>query len=132
MVGQVSWDVTGLPIRDIYEITQQPGFHGGKTALVDYLTHNLSYPDAALNQQLEGDVIVAFTIDKDGQILDAEILQGLGLGCDEEVLRLVEDMPDWTPAKIEGKQVACRYILPVQFRMRPAMLVAAASTPDPL
>lgn len=117
--AQVAWDVKHLPASDMYEVTGLPNFPGGTSALMHYITENLEYPDDAKNRHLEGDVVVEFTIGKDGCITDSRILRGIGYGCDAEVLRLVDEMPCWSPAAIDGKSVACKYVLPVRFTQHP-------------
>ncbi|MEN9612680.1 MAG: hypothetical protein RLZZ628_3494 [Bacteroidota bacterium] len=68
---------------------------GGKTELEQYLKTNLQYPKAAREQGIQGVVIVEFLVNTDGTIQDAKIGKGIGGGCDEEAIRLVQNMPHW-------------------------------------
>ena len=63
-------------------------------------------------------MIVKFIINKEGNIINPQIVQGLGYGCDEEVIRVVKRMPRWIPGKQNGVNVSVYYTLPVQFKMR--------------
>ncbi len=70
--------------------------------MLQFIFSNLKHPDAAKEAGVKGTVVVKFTVASDGTLKDASIVEGLGHGCDEEVLRLVELMPKWLPATDEG------------------------------
>jgi len=82
---------------------EPPLFHGGREAFQKFLVDSLRYPKQAIKQGIQGTVFVTFVIDRDGTPLNVKILRGIGGGCDEEVIRLVESMPKWTPGKRGGK-----------------------------
>ncbi|MFN9110716.1 MAG: energy transducer TonB [Bacteroidota bacterium] len=82
-----------------------------------YIGKNLNYPEAAKAIAQEGKVVVQFTIGKDGKISDIIIIKKAGYGFDEEVIRLIENMPDWKPAIQNGKPVNLRYTLPIDFKL---------------
>jgi TonB family protein len=85
--------------------------------LFQYIGDNLKYPEAAKKAGVEGEVHLSFTITTDGAIVDAKILKGLGYGCDEELLRIINAMPRWSPARKAGKPAEVSYTLPVKFRL---------------
>lgn len=102
----------------VYNIVQQmPEFVGGQSALEKYLLNNLRYPAEALKNNIEGIVVVRFNIMKDGSIKDAQILRGINASCDEEALRLIQNMPKWNAGKHNGKNVHCSYTLPIKFKL---------------
>ncbi|MCC3155701.1 TonB family protein [Hymenobacter sp. 15J16-1T3B] len=94
-----------------------PAFEGGDAALVDFLRRNMRYPATALREQIEGKVFVSFTVSATGEIVDVQVLKGLGYGTDEEALRVVRKMPAWKPGVQNGHAVAVRYTLPITFRI---------------
>lgn len=101
---------------EIFTIVENtPEFPGGEKALEKYFTDNLNYPEAAKNAGISGKVMVSFVVEADGSLSDIRIMRGLGFGCDEEVIRLIRQMPDWKPGKQRGKPVKVRMILPVIF-----------------
>jgi len=83
-----------------------------------YVSENLRYPDAAIENGVEGRVIVRLLIDETGHVVDPQIAsQRLGVGCDEEALRVVKAMPLWKPATYKHRPVRYVYELPVEFRL---------------
>ncbi len=95
-----------------------PEFPGGEEALYKYLAQNIHYPEQAKKEQIQGRVFVNFVIEKDGSIADAVVKRGIGGGCDEEALRVVNAMPKWTPGKVRGENVRVNYCLPINFKLR--------------
>jgi TonB family protein len=94
-----------------------PEFPGGIKGLNRFLSRNLKYPADARNAGVQGTVRVSFLVTPAGQIENPEIVEGLSHGCNEEVIRLVNLMPPWTPGRQDGKPVTVRYSMPFQFRM---------------
>ncbi|GCD78092.1 cell envelope biogenesis protein TonB [Thermaurantimonas aggregans] len=96
----------------------KPEFPGGREALMRYLAENIKYPQIARELNIQGVVIVQFTVDKSGQIRDVEIARGIGGGCDEEALRVVKNMPAWSPGRQNNRPVNVRYALPIRFALK--------------
>ena len=99
-------------------LDEAPEFPGGSEALRNYLIENLRYPEQAKKDGVEGRVVVLFTVTEDGSILNVEVSQGIGSGCDEEAVRVVKAMPKWKPAIKDGKPAAGQYALPISFRLK--------------
>lgn len=97
------------PIEELEECSE--------VRLMQFIYSNLKYPDVAKSKKLTGNVTVKFTVEKDGKITNAKIDKGLGDGCDEEVMRLVQMMPAWVPGKHEGKTLDVDFILSVKFTL---------------
>ncbi len=99
------------------EVDKMPVPPGGMEGFTKYMIDNLKYPTLAKENKTEGMVMVTFVVLADGSVSTPEILRGIGSGCDEEALRVVANSGTWTPAKKDGKAVATRMTLPVQFKM---------------
>jgi TonB family protein len=95
----------------------RPRYPGGENELRKFLALNLRYPNDAINNNIEGEVIVSFKIDADGKVSEVTSLKSLGYGCDEEAIRVVNRMPNWEPARKGGKKVAVMYNLPIVFEL---------------
>jgi TonB family protein len=96
-------------------LDSEPQFPGGDEAKLKYISENISYPTKAKEEGIQGTVYVTFIVEKDGSITNAKILRGIGGGCDEEVIRLIEEMPNWIPAKQNDKNVRVQFNMPVKF-----------------
>lgn len=104
---------------DIYDVTDtDPEFVGGIDSLYSYLARNIQYPEQAKNEKIQGRVFVTFVIEADGNVSNAKVLRGIGGGCDEEALRVVNAMPKWKPGMLKGKPVRVQYTLPILFKLQ--------------
>jgi periplasmic protein TonB len=102
----------------IYSYVQvYPKFPGGEAAMRGFFSSNLVYTRMAREINLQGTVYVSFVVYKDGSIGGIEILRGLGAGLDEEVIRVLSEMPDWIPGNQNGKSVNVKFAIPVQFKL---------------
>ncbi len=102
----------------IHIISENPPMpEGGFEALGKYLQKSLKYPEQARRMNVEGKVFVQFVIDKDGSPSDITVLKGIGSGCDEEAVRVIKNMPKWTPGKQRGRPVKVRMSLPIVFKL---------------
>jgi protein TonB len=99
---------------DVAEV--MPQFPGGQTSLSRLISSLLVYPPLALQNKIQGTVIVGFIIDKNGRVVNPKILKSLYPACDEEALRVVRLMPNWVPAKSQGRAVSINFRIPIEFR----------------
>jgi len=90
---------------------------GGTQALYTFLAKNIKYPKTAKKKKIEGTVYVKFIVDEDGDVINPVVIKGIGGGCDEEVIRVVNLMPKWTPGEQFGKKAAVYYTLPCKFSL---------------
>ena len=103
---------------EVFKVVEvDPEFPGGVEALYKYLADNIKYPEQAKKDGVQGRVFVRFVVEADGTVAEAEVLRGIGGGCDEEALRVVNAMPKWKPGTVDGKPVRTQYNLPITFRL---------------
>ncbi len=98
-------------------VEQMPEPQGGMKAFFDYIGKNIKYPKQARRVGIEGQVVVQFVIDKDGNLRNFKIIKGIGGGCDEEALRVMRSAPAWKPGKQRGRPVMVRMSLPIVFQL---------------
>jgi periplasmic protein TonB len=103
---------------DFILVEKQPSFEGGMKAFYQYIAQHLEYPKQAIRIGREGKVFVSFVIDNDGSITQVEVLKGIGAGCDEEAVRVLQNAPKWNPGKQRGKPVKVRMQLPIIFALQ--------------
>ena len=99
-------------------VEEQPSFPGGQGALMQWLRDNIKYPVIAAENGIEGRVIVQFVVSKTGSISDVRVARGVDPSLDKEAVRVVSNMPNWTPGKQNGTTVNVRYTLPVTFKLQ--------------
>jgi protein TonB len=104
------------PIFAIVE--DMPQFPGGEGELLKFLSSSTKYPVIAQENGIQGRVICTFTINRDGSVVDAQVMRGVDPSLDKEALRVINSMPKWTPGKQRGKPVRVKYTLPVAFRLQ--------------
>ena len=97
-------------------IITQPEFRGGMAAMRKYIDDNFVYPDDAAKRSVSGKMEVEFTVEKSGDITYVGILKGLDESIDEEILRLLKNMPRWTPATKNGEPVRYKVSMPINVR----------------
>ncbi|HEY0246367.1 MAG TPA: energy transducer TonB, partial [Mucilaginibacter sp.] len=101
----------------VQTVTTPAQFPGGIDQLDDFIKKNIQYPESALKKNIEGTVLISFTITKDGYHRDYKILKGLSLDCDDEVLRVIKKSPNWQPAIDHDQAVAVQEIVSVEFKL---------------
>jgi TonB family protein len=114
-VESTNYDGIAVPVDSISDNEQAPMFQGGELGLRQYLSDNLVYPDSAEKLGIEGRVHVSFNVNADSTISDAAIVKSIGGGCDEEAIRVVNEMPNWAPARKQGKIVSSQQELSIDF-----------------
>jgi len=102
-------------IYEIVEVNAQ--FPDGEQAMYKWLSENIKYPSAAREKGISGRVLAQFVVNRDGKIVDIEIMRSPDISLSKETKRLLKKMPKWKPATQGGKTVRSRFLLPVNFHM---------------
>jgi protein TonB len=98
-------------------VEDAPEFPGGTQALLDYLRKNIKYPPICRENGIQGRVLVSFVVNKDGAIVEPQVVKSVNKQLDQEALRVISTMPNWKPGKQRGKPVRVKYTVPVNFRL---------------
>lgn len=112
-------DDAGSTKRDGPYVTADvmPQFPGGSRAMTKYFSQNYDYPKVARQMGIEGTVIMRFIVQPDGTLSDFHVIKGVKGGCSEEALRLIKNMPRWTPGRHEGEAIPVYKVVPVHFKL---------------
>lgn len=92
-----------------------PQYPGGLDALMVFLSTNIVYPKEAMDNGFQGTVYVSFIVEKDGSISTVKVLRGVHPLLDDEAVRVVNMMPNWSPGLQRGKPVRVQFNLPIRF-----------------
>ena len=99
-------------------VENKPTFAGGDANdFSKWVGENLVYPQEAIDQKLEGRVILQFTVNKEGAVKDVTVLRGVNELLDSEAVRVVSASPKWEVGTQNGIPVAVKYVFPVIFKI---------------
>lgn len=96
-------------------VEEWPSFPGGEEARLRFLSENIRYPQMAREAGIQGTVFLTFVVERDGSVTDVRIVRGIGGGADEEAVRVVRNMPRWTPGRQRGQPVRVQFNMPIRF-----------------
>lgn len=103
----------GDPIVEYPDIVAQ--FPGGADEMKRFVNKNLKYPEISREMADQGRVYAQFVVNEDGTIEQVKILRGVSRDIDNETIRLIKSMPNWTPGESQGKLVRTRVRIPINF-----------------
>ncbi|HYG04523.1 MAG TPA: TonB family protein [Chryseosolibacter sp.] len=89
----------------------------GYDHLFEYFRTNIKYPEQAVLDSIQGVVTVTFVVNAKGEVRDVRIDDKLGKFFVEENLSVIENMPAWKPAQLNGRNVSSKMSLPLTFRI---------------
>jgi periplasmic protein TonB len=90
---------------------------GGMAAFYKFVGEKMKYPAQARRMQVEGRVFCEFVVNRDGTLQDVKVIRGIGAGCDEEAIRVIQSAPPWKPGKQRGKAVRSKFNLAIIFKL---------------
>lgn len=111
MISGACYNDAGVEVQPTLLITKKR-FQGD---IMTYIGDNLRYPQDALDNKVEGKVLVKFIVNENGSISDVEVIKGIGYGCDEEAIRIVSQMPPWIPEMVDDKPIKTSQTLNIVF-----------------
>lgn len=106
------------PEKVFTAVEQMPQFPGGDAELMKYLSSNVRYPTMAMENNIQGRVIVQFVVTKTGKIGEVKVARGVDRDLDKEAIRVVRSLPNFIPGKMNGQAVNVWYTLPVNFKLQ--------------
>ena len=111
--------VLGIPEdTTIYNnVEVMPSYPGDMTECYMFIARQMHYPEEAEEKGIEGRVLIRFVVEKDGRLTNFEVIESPDPLLSNEALRVLKQMPKWIPAKNKGKDVRCRYSMPILFRL---------------
>lgn len=112
--------VLGIP-KDttVYRVVEvMPSYPGDMEAFYKFLAQQMHYPKEALENGIEGRVVVRFVVEEDGRLTHFEAISSPSPLLSNEAIRVLSQMPRWNPAKRMGRNVRCQYNIPVMFRLK--------------
>lgn len=99
-------------------VEQMPKFPGGDAELYKFIRNNLNYPAMAIENNVQGRVVVQFVVTKDGSIGNVKVVRSVDRDLDNEAIRVCKKLPKFIPGKQNGQPVNVWYTLPVTFKLQ--------------
>ena len=109
---------TPEPEQVFTAVEQMPAFPGGDAELMKYLSSHINYPPMAMENNIQGRVIVQSVVTKTGKVGEVRVVRGVDRDLDNEAVRVVKSLPDFIPGKMNGQAVNVWYTLPVTFKLQ--------------
>ena len=106
------------PEKVFTAVEQMPQFPGGEAALMKYLSQNINYPQVAMENGIQGRVIVQFVVTKNGTVGEVKVIRSVDRDLDKEAIRLCKSLPKFIPGKNNGQSVRCWFTLPINFKLQ--------------
>ena len=98
-------------------VEEVPEFPGGPVEFMKWLTKNLTYPEHARQQKVQGTVVVTFIVNKDGTLANTQVVRSVNQFLDREALRVMRMMPNWKPGSDHGKPCRTLVCIPIVFKL---------------
>ncbi|MES2140152.1 MAG: TonB family protein [Bacteroidota bacterium] len=97
-----------------------PRFPGGSDAMMKYFEDSIRYPEPERTKFIQGNVMVKFSVTKEGKVIDVQLVNGVpgGPNLAKESVRVIQSMPIWIPASKMGKPVEAECNLSVPFKIK--------------
>lgn len=117
VIVQPTQTVVEEPEDQIFEIVENPAVPptGDIPSLLKWIASHIEYPQSALDNGVQGKVVLRFVVEKDGSIGDILVARKVDPALDKEAVRVLKSMPKWTPGKQRGKPVRSYFTLPISF-----------------
>lgn len=109
-------DTAAKPVEFV-ELDVEPSFPGGLRSFYKYVSETVRYPKKAINDNVQGQVLLSFIVEKDGRLVDIKVVQGVSPEIDKEAIRVIRASPKWRPGVLKDKVVRVVYKLPINFNL---------------
>ena len=111
-------DVTKAEVQDNNVVDVPASFPGGDAALRQFIAKNTVYPEIAIEQGLQGTVVLRFKVNVDGSVSTVSVKKSLSRECDKAAMDVFRKLPKFTPAKTNGHPVPVWFTMPVKFAIQ--------------
>lgn len=99
-------------------VQKMPEFPGGEIALRKHIAQNVKYPAIARENDIQGTVYLRFVVTHKGTVEKVTVIRGVDPLLDKEAIRVVKDLPKWSPGEQQGKKVNVWYTVPIKFALQ--------------
>lgn len=98
-------------------VDEMPEFEGGMRGIAEFLSREVDYPIYEQSLGIQGRVVVAFVVERDGTLSTPSVISPVSASLDREAVNAVMAMPKWKPGRHRGSTVRTRMVVPVSFKL---------------
>ncbi len=113
--------LTNAQVMDYFGVSTfnsfDPVFYRNKQKLSDYVAQRVVYPQKAIENNIEGEVEIGFSIERDGTPFNYRVIRGVGYGCEDAVINVIMRAPKWKPAFINGRPFVGQSSVVINFKL---------------
>lgn len=100
-------------IYDYKIVDVKPEFKGGAEGFYKFIAQNFKAPE---QEGINGKILTTFIIEIDGSISNIKIVQDVGYGSGDEVIKVLSKCPKWNPARVNDAPVRVSFQLPISIK----------------
>lgn len=110
-------DSTTTVITGVYESPNftPPMYPGGQQGIINFIKKEIKFPNTKKKPKNGGRVILTYVVNREGNVVDVQIIQSAGEIYDDEAIRVIKKMERWIPAKLSGREINIKYTVPINF-----------------
>ena len=117
--GEIDAEVTETSSDQIFQSVEiNPEPPGGMAQFMQWVGKNYQYPQAAMDAGVNGQVQVAFVVERDGSLTDIRVVKDLKFGTGDAAVKLLQKAPKWSPGIQNGRPVRVAYTLPIRLNLQ--------------
>jgi len=98
-------------------VSKMPDYPGGIKKLMRDIANKTEYPRTAAENGIQGTVTVRIVINARGKITQPTIIRGADPLLNEEALRVIGKLSDFTPGEQNGRKVSVQLSIPIKFEL---------------
>lgn len=91
-------------------------YPNGTSGINTLIQNNIKYPAGNVHPINNGRVLLGYIVDKNGEIVEIQVLESAGKPFDDEATRVLKRMKRWIPGQNNGEPVRFSYKQPFRFR----------------
>ena len=103
--------------KDCADVSKSNAQDCSNKKLIQFISKHLKYPQAAREEGIEGTIYAQFVVNSEGHIEHIKVLNYIGDGFEDEVIRVLKTMPTWIPGKNQGENVSVQLRMPISFTL---------------
>ena len=114
--GTTEGTISYIEVFEYDYVTEKPSFPGGDDLLMKFINTHREYPKSAYERGIQGRVTCSFVVNSDGSVSHISVIRGVEPSLNKEAIRILSNMPEWIPGKLNGRPVPTRVVWSVPFR----------------